>query len=158
MYFFHERLVHYAIAHFQQMQFATPEEGDACWGLFAPGNTQPFSDRPFERFSDYEEMLLRLRDADQVKFERMHKGTAFYLMSWLALDLRNYEKGLFYIDSAISEDVRKTQGTADPHAKLRNTTGHNLVWDDVFADARIYADLSHQVMNAIFFVISTKGR
>lgn len=119
MYFFHQRLVDHAVAYFQQAEFATPGDGDAFWGLFAPGNTQHFSDRPFERFSDYEEMLLRLRRADQVKYERMHKGTPFYFMSWLAFDLRNYEKGLFYIDSAISEDVRKTQSTADPDAWKR---------------------------------------
>ncbi len=29
-----------------------------------------------------------LRRADQVKYERMHKGTPFYFMSWLAFDLR----------------------------------------------------------------------
>ncbi len=335
MYFFHDRLVEYAIAQFQQTEFATPEEGDTFWGLFAPGNTRYFKDRPFERFSDYEEMLRRLWRADQPKYERMHKGTPFFFMSWLAYDLRNYEKALFYLDSAISEDVRKCQGTADPTAwkgapgakfllvepsqevaqraiddirdalgreitrfnavsgqpqldiatirlfvtrliedsqkrtiisalyvfvlefadqvqelelrrgsaggsnepftvhlltggllfesllkhyyprddagfqnrqlgnifhttsfqrdfnltgappssattlkeihdaiagantteiafgtaaKLRNTTGHNLVWDDVFSDARIYTDLFHQVMSAILYVVSAKGR
>jgi hypothetical protein len=116
MYFFHERLVQYAVAYFQQMEFVTPADGDTFWGLFAPGNTIHFFDRPFERFSDYEEMLLRLRQADQAKYERMHKGTPFYFMSWLAFDLGNYEKALFYIDAAISEDVRKTQGTVDPNA------------------------------------------
>lgn len=119
MYFFHQGLVDYAVAYFQRVEFVTPGEGDAFWGLFAPGNTQFLTDRPFERFSDYEEMLLCLRDADQAKYERMHKGTPFYFMSWLAFDLRNYEKGLFYIDSAIAEDVRKTQGTADPDAWKR---------------------------------------
>jgi len=43
-------------------------------------------------------------------------------------------------------------------AKLRNTTGHNLVWDDVFSDAPIYTDLFRQVMNAILFVVSVKCR
>ncbi len=116
MYFFHQPLVDYAVAYFQRVEFVTPGEGDAFWGLFAPGNTKYLTDRPFERFSDYEEMLLYLRDADQLKYERMHKGTPFYFMSWLAFDLRNYEKGLFYIDSAIAEDVRKTQGTTDADA------------------------------------------
>ena len=61
-------------------------------------------------------MLNLLRQADQTKYERMHKGTPFYLMSWLAFDLRNYEKGLFYMDSAIAEDIRKTELTADPES------------------------------------------
>jgi hypothetical protein len=116
MYFFNDPLVRYAVAYFEQMDCVDPAQGDTFWGLFAPGNTVHLSDRPFERFSDYEEMLRRLRDADQAKYEQMHKGTPFYLMSWLAFDLRNYEKALFYIDSAISEDVRKTEGSADPTA------------------------------------------
>lgn len=98
------------------MDCSDPAQGDAFWRLFAPGNTVPLPDRPFERLSDYEEMLWRLRTADQAKYEQMHKGTAFYLMSWLAFDLRNYEKALFYIDSAISEDVRKTASSADTSA------------------------------------------
>jgi hypothetical protein len=116
MYFFHENLVEYAIACLHAANFATPDEGDAFWRVFAPGNTTHFADRPFERFSDYEEMLQRLRAADAPKYERMHKGTPFYLMSWLAFDMHNYEKALFYIDAAISEDVRQTQNTDDPQA------------------------------------------
>jgi len=42
--------------------------------------------------------------------------------------------------------------------KLRNTTGHNLVWDDVFSDPRSYTNLFQQIMNAILFVVSIKGR
>ena len=116
MYFFHDGLVEYAVEYFRQTNFATFGEGDRYRELFAPGNTTDFKDRPFERFSDYEEMLRRLMKADQAKYERMHKGTPFYYMSWLAYDCRNYEKALFYLDSGISEDVRKCQGTAEPTA------------------------------------------
>jgi len=116
MYFLHQNLVDFAVEYFNKVEFATAAEGDAFWGLFAPGNTVHFADRPFERFSDYEEMLNLLRQADQTKYERMHKGTPFYLMSWLAFDLRNYEKGLFYMDSTIAEDIRKTELTADPES------------------------------------------
>jgi hypothetical protein len=116
MYFFHERLVEYAIAYFNAVDFGPASDGDTFWGLFAPGNTVYFSERPFEGFNDYEEMLLRLRASDAQKYERMHKGTPFYYMSWLAFDLRNYEKALFYIDSAISEDVRRTRDTQEPQA------------------------------------------
>jgi len=47
-------------------------------------------------------------------------------------------------------------GTA---AKLRNTTGHNLVWDDIFSTPVKYVDLFEQVMSAmsaILYVISWK--
>jgi hypothetical protein len=40
--------------------------------------------------------------------------------------------------------------------KLRNTTGHNLVWDDVFSEPEIFVELFHQVMNAILYVVDVK--
>jgi hypothetical protein len=116
MYFFNDPLVEYAVEYFKQTDFADPACGDTFWRLFAPGNTLPLSDRPFERFCDYEEMLRLLQAADQARHQQMHKGTPFYFMSWLAFDLGNYEKALFYIDSAISEDVRKTKNTAESTA------------------------------------------
>lgn len=84
----------------------------------------PSSDRPFERFSDYEELLRRLMMADPAKYQRMHKGTPFYSMSWLAFDLRNYEKALFFLDASISEDVRK-----DPEGWRENPGARSLRLD-----------------------------
>jgi hypothetical protein len=114
MYFFNKPLVDYALDYFSNSDFTDPGRGDRFWHLFGAGNTEPISDRPFERFSDYEEMLRLLRGIDRVKYEQMHKGTAFYIMSWLAFDLRNFEKALFYMDAGVSEDVRKTKNTNNP--------------------------------------------
>jgi hypothetical protein len=108
MYFFHDRLVEYFLRVFRATDFRDPAAGDQFFGLFAPGNSSHFEERPFERFNDYEEILLRLMAADIEKYQQIHKGTPLYFMSWLAFDLRNYEKALFYIDAAISEDVRKS--------------------------------------------------
>lgn len=107
MYFFQEPLAAYALELFRTTDFTGAARGDWFFSLFAPGNTIFFAERPFERFSDYEELLWRLREADAVKYRQIHKGIPFYFMSWLAFDLRNYEKALFYIDAGISEDVRK---------------------------------------------------
>jgi hypothetical protein len=52
-----------------------------------------------------------------------------------------------------SNSIETAFGTA---AKLRNTTGHNLVWDDIFDNPRMYVDLFQQVMNAILYMISVK--
>jgi len=46
---------------------------------------------------------------DFPKYQNVHKGTPFYIMAWLAFDIRNYEKALYYIDAAISEDVRNAR-------------------------------------------------
>jgi hypothetical protein len=91
--------------------------------LFLPGNTLYIAERPLERFSDYEEMLGRLMERYPNKYQRAHKGTPFYFMSWLAFDLRNYEKALFYIDAAISEDVRNNPYPPDDPAGWKNQPG-----------------------------------
>jgi len=41
-------------------------------------------------------------------------------------------------------------------AQLRNTTGHNLIRDDIFEGTQQYKDLFDQEMNAIFYVASKK--
>ena len=43
-------------------------------------------------------------------------------------------------------------------ARLRNTTGHNLIWDAVFTDDIIYTALFEQVMNAVLYIVDAKGR
>lgn len=116
-----------ALNRFKETDFRTAKEGDDLFRLFAPGNTIDFADRPFERFSDYRELLYRLMRADPVKYQRMHKGTPFGFMSWLAFDLKNYERGLFYLDAAISEDVRK----ADPPETWLNNPGPRVLILDV---------------------------
>ena len=133
----------YAIAYFNAKDFVRPSEGDEFWGLFAPGNTVPFSDRPFERFSDYEELLRRLMDADTAKYQRMHKGTPFYYMAWLAFDLRNYEKALFFLDASISEDVRK-----DPVGWRQNPGARSLLLDPEGQAALRTVDAVQRVLQA----------
>ncbi len=38
-------------------------------------------------------------------------------------------------------------------ARLRNTTGHNLIWDDAFGDPSRFRVLVSQELNALFYVI-----
>jgi len=126
MYILDSQKVTAAMAAFKATNFDTPEEGDKFFGQFAPGNTLADADRPFERFSDYEELMFLLMKTDDVKYRRMHKGTAFGFMSWLAFDLRNFEKGLFYLDAGISEDVRKAN---PPESWVNNPGARVLVLD-----------------------------
>ena len=69
------------------------------------------SDKPYERFSDYELLLTKLQEQDPEKYKKIHKGTPFYLMAWLAFDMRHYEKALFYLDAALSEDKKNAMQT-----------------------------------------------
>jgi hypothetical protein len=51
-----------------------------------------------------------------------------------------------------SDDLQTSFNTI---SRLRNTTGHNLVWDNVFNESN-YEKLFNQQMNAILYVISKK--
>lgn len=106
MYFLTEPLVQLALHHFDQLQNPGIAEGDWYFSTFGPGNVLQATDRPFERFHDYEELLKLLQNRNQTKYDQIHKGTPFFFLAWLAFDLRNFEKTLYYLDASISEDVR----------------------------------------------------
>jgi len=107
MYFVSNTLLRHALQIFRDNDFADPQRGDWFFETFGPGNIVQTADRPYERLSDYEQLLSVLRREDIQKYDQIHKGTPFFFISWAAHDLRNFEKALFYLDAAISEDVRK---------------------------------------------------
>jgi hypothetical protein len=107
MYFLSPSLIQHVRNVYHQLEINGPQDGDWFFETFGPGNIAYRIDRPYERFSDYEELLQILEQDDPDKYHTIHKGTPFYFLSWTAFDLRNFEKSLFYIDAAISEDVRK---------------------------------------------------
>jgi len=106
---------------FSQLIINSSEDGNRFFEAYCPGNTIDIIDRPYERFEDYENFLKIIREDDQVKYEIIHKGTPFYFLAWSAFDLKNYEKAVFYMDAAISEDKRK-----DPRGWLENPAGRFL--------------------------------
>lgn len=61
--------------------------------------------QPQESFKIYEQILSQINRVDPLKYAAMHKGTPFYIMGWLAYEMKDYEKGVFYMDAALSEDV-----------------------------------------------------
>lgn len=104
MNFLTEQLFKFVLSYYDQLPI---HEGDNFFGTFGPGNLIYITDRPYERFEDYEFLLTELRERHPEKYKQIHKGTPFFFLSWLAFDLRNYEKALYYMDAAISEDVRE---------------------------------------------------
>ena len=85
--------------------FCLGVEGDCFFGKVI----KPPSERqPFELLSDYESFLELLYTANPTKFKKIHKGNPYYQMCWLCFYLHSYEKAIFYMDTAISEDIRKT--------------------------------------------------
>lgn len=99
-----------AIERYGKLVLNTKEEeiaqGERFFEEFGPGNLLEITDRPFERFTDYEVLLREMLKKDTNKYRQIDKGTPFHFLGWTAFDLRNYEKALFYLDAAISEDIR----------------------------------------------------
>lgn len=114
-----------ALRLFEQMDSSNATMGDLLFNIFGLGNLLDQVSQPYERFCWYEELLTSCQAQDATKYLAIHKGTAFYFMCWLALDLRNYESGLFYIDAAMSEDVRRA-----PAQWLTEPAGKFITLDD----------------------------
>lgn len=91
-----------------EFDFNTPEEGDRFFRLFGPGNAIGIVDRPLERFSYYENLLKKMEECNPDKYKEIHKGTAFYFLAWLGFQLHSFGKAVFYMDAALTEDIRKT--------------------------------------------------
>ncbi len=94
---------------FKKLIIDTPQDGDKFFENkeYWKGNTiGEIIDKPFERFNEYERLLIIIKNEDENKYEKIHKGTPFFFLAWMAFDLKNYEKAVFYIDAAISEDMR----------------------------------------------------
>lgn len=73
---------------------------------YFPGNTTAQPSRPFEFFCKYEKGLRILQAADAKKFNFIHKGIPYYFMAWTAFDFHDYERAVFFMDAALSEDIR----------------------------------------------------
>lgn len=56
------------------------------------------------------------------------------------------------VDRAVDNKMQTSFSTT---AMIRNTTGHNLVWDDVFKDLSNYRLLYKQTINSLFYLIDS---
>ena len=110
MYFLTPGMVDLARREFAGLNEADNDAANHFFETFGRGNTRDRIDRPAERFNDYELLLDLLNRENRHKYDRIHKGTPFYFLAWTAFDVGNYEKALFYLDAAISEDSRAEIG------------------------------------------------
>jgi len=100
------------------------------------------------------ESLLKHFYPDKKNLEQIFKDKAFQ---------GDFDRGLQGKTSAVSlkeilgtatDDCRVTSFTTT--AKLRNTSGHDLVWDNIFDDPMNYCHLVNQEINALFYIIQRK--
>ena len=125
-------------------------------------SNQPFMVHLFTGGLLFESLLKHCYEYDDAGKRNQTLGGIFKITSGFSRDFgtgcANVDrKGgpLSQIHGAIqgSNSIETAFSTA---ARLRNTTGHNLVWDDIFDTPNRYVDLFHQVLNAIFYVIAVK--
>ena len=89
---------------YRQLMPAGALSGTLFFEAFGVGNKPYPVDRPYEKFNDYEVLLKILREDDPEKYKKIHKGNPFYFLSWTAFHMKHYEKAVFYMDAAVSED------------------------------------------------------
>jgi len=112
-----------AIKDFDQGSFDTQEESDKFFEKHGVGNSIFEPINPYERLTAYYKLLFELFTHDKEKYQRIHKGIPFYFLAWLAFDCHQYQKALFFIDAAVSEDIRATEKTRtkdDPYPWMRS--------------------------------------
>lgn len=124
---FTERIPAARLAFIQlEMNGQTQERGDLLFREYGPGNTRDIIDRPYERFLAYEVLLEDLKNDDDEKYKIIHKGTPFYFLAWTAFLMGDYEKSVFYMDAAISEDKKNL-----PDDWKKYPAGKSLTLSDV---------------------------
>lgn len=97
------------IQDFQSLIIVDAKTGDDFFVNNGIGNIPgKLPDNPYFRHVVWEYLLKELKKVDPNKFNKIHKGVAFYFLAWTAFDMNNFEKAIFYMDATISEDIRKT--------------------------------------------------
>lgn len=87
-----------------------PGQANAFFESIGAGHGQ-YADQPYERLRIYEYILEIIHNLDSTKYDFIHKGTPYYFMYWTAFDVEDYEKAIFYLDAAVSEDYRLDNNT-----------------------------------------------
>lgn len=115
-----------AVEDFTSTAFDDPSQANDFFHNHSCGNTPEVSNLPYERFKHYEDLLSGMRRLDPIKYSRMHKGTPLFFLAWLAFDLRNFEKALYFLDAAISEDILRANDRTDLSVDQRTQGWINL--------------------------------
>lgn len=81
-------------------------EADEFFNKYGVGNNVFKADFPFERQFAYELLLEVLKSLDPGQYQKIHKGSPYYFISWTSYQYQNFAKAIFYMDAAVSEDLK----------------------------------------------------
>jgi hypothetical protein len=65
-----------------------------------------FGNSPAVQIRLWERVLAILREADERRYAILHKGTPFYFLGVASYIAEDFERALYYLDCALSEDLR----------------------------------------------------
>jgi hypothetical protein len=85
---------------------SNPTEANDFFAKYGVGNVQNGVSKPFERQLAYELLLDILNSINPEKYQNIHKGTPYYFIGWTAYQYRDFAKAIFYMDAAVSEDLK----------------------------------------------------
>ncbi|HRJ98558.1 MAG TPA: hypothetical protein PL089_02935 [Ignavibacteria bacterium] len=86
-------------------------------------NTHPIEIRDF--LLSFELILELFEKEDSEKYKIIHKGTPFYFIAMGAIMVGDFEKGVFYMDAAKSEDEKNGFGMEQPAGLFFNFEANN---------------------------------
>ncbi|MGB8193721.1 MAG: hypothetical protein WCF67_17445 [Chitinophagaceae bacterium] len=86
-----------------------PTEADQFFEKFGVGNSTDGTHKPFDRQVAYIFLLEILEAYDAAQYHAIHKGTPFYFIGWTAYQYFNFNRAMFYMDAAVSEDLKFPQ-------------------------------------------------
>lgn len=92
------------IEEFEKIQ--TSNEADKFFSKYGVANEVFTIKDPLERAHAYELLLYILRTHDNRQYSKIHKGTPYYFIAWTLYQTASFERALFYMDAAVSEDLR----------------------------------------------------
>lgn len=81
-------------------------ESDLFFSKYGIGNVITGENNPYERQNLYELLLKIMHLADSTHYFKIHKGTPYYFIGWTAFQFKNFAKAMFYMDAAVSEDLK----------------------------------------------------
>lgn len=135
------------LSDFRNASTTTSVDGDNLFQTYGIGNlTGGLINMPYERLKGYEMLLTILADQDIDHFRKIHKGTPYYFMGWTAFQLEDFEKGVFYMDSAISEDLRMLGPSYDINFG-QTTPGINFLLLE--SGGQVAVDVATKLINAV---------
>lgn len=121
---------------YENLEEGRERECDEFFSKYGVGNryTDTGLDRPSERIRAYELLLYILLEYDPERFRKIHKGVPYYFIGWAAFHVGDYQKGLFYIESSVSEDLRKRGKSFDKKTSFEKPPSINflLLGENVF--------------------------